>query len=315
MYITIAILLFFGLALLYIGADLLVRGSVSLALRFGITRLVIGLTIVAFGTSSPELLVSLNAAIKGNSAISLGNVIGSNICNIALILGLSALIRPLKVTLDIVRVQIPIMIAVSIALIAMLLDERLSRLEGLILFLGIILYCAYNIVISKRNSKKDTLDETIDVPQRVPKKIWLEFLFLLFGFACLIAGADLLVHGAISFAETLGISEAVIGLTIVALGTSLPELATSVVASLKGESDISIGNVVGSNIFNILAIIGISTLVYPMVLGEIRFSDLLIMLFVSILVLPLSKSGFIINRVEGAILILVYIGYILFLIR
>lgn len=312
---TITLLLFFGLALLYIGADLLVRGSVSVALRFGITRLVIGLTIVAFGTSSPELLVSLNAAIKGNSAISLGNVIGSNICNIALILGLSALIKPLKVTIDVVRIQIPIMIAASVALIVMLLDSRLGRLEGLILFLGIILYCVYNIVVSVKNGKGDTLDEAMDIPGKIPRSLGLEIIFLIIGFACLIGGADLLVHGAISFAKALGVSEAVIGLTIVALGTSLPELATSVVASIKGESDISIGNVVGSNIFNILAIIGISTLVYPMVLGEIRFLDLLIMLFVAVLVLPLSKSGFIINRIEGAILILVYFGYIFFLIR
>ena len=304
-----------GLFLLYIGSEGLVRGGRSLALRLGLTRLVVGLTIIAFGTSSPELVVSIKAALDGSGAISLGNVIGSNICNIGLVLGLSALINPIRVQAQVVRIQTPIMIVVSIILFLLLLDGNLSRWEGLGLFAGIIAYVPFSLFLAKKE-KGEAVETNLDIHfDSVRKNIWLDILIVLACLAVLALGAKFFVSGAVSLAKALGISQAVIGLTIVALGTSLPELATSMVAAARKEGDISVGNVIGSNIFNILAILGISSLLRPIDLNGISLVDLGVMIILAVLTLPITKSGFVISRREGIILLAIYGGYIFYLLR
>ena len=304
-----------GLGFLYLGAEGLVRGSAALAFRAGLTRLVVGLTLVAFGTSSPELVVSVSSSLEGNSGIAMGNVIGSNICNIALILGLSALIRPVSVNAQVVRLQIPLMIAVSCILGLFLIDGVLSRLDGLILVVGIIAYVTFSIYMARKSINHESgrdIDADIPILSRNPV---IDIILVAGGLVLLAVGARLFVSGAVSIADSLGVSRAVIGLTIVALGTSLPELATSVVASAKNEGDIAVGNVIGSNIFNILAILGLASLVRPVGLGGIGAFDIFAMLAISLLVLPLARSGFVLNRKEGFALLLCYVGYILLLMR
>ena len=302
-----------GVFLLYAGAEGLVRGSASLGLRLGLTRLVVGLTVVAFGTSSPELVVSVKAALDGNGAISLGNVVGSNICNIALILGLAALVSPIRVDAQIVRIQIPIMIAVSIALPLMLLDGGLGRLEGLALFAGIIAYTVFSIYLAKKEINESEKNELNDAVLMGTRKAWLDALFILSGLVMLVVGAGLFVSGAVSLAQTFGVSQAVIGLTIVAVGTSLPELATSLVAAIRKEGDIAVGNVVGSNVFNILSILGLASFIRPIEMSGIRVSDLMVMIVMAVLTLPMARSGFLLSRWEGAVLLAFYCGYIYYL--
>lgn len=302
-----------GLCLLYIGAEGLVRGSSSLALRLGLTRLVIGLTVVAYGTSSPELVVSVKATLDGNGAISLGNIVGSNICNIALILGLSALVSPLRVHAQVVRLQIPIMIAASLILSILLIDGQLNRFEGLGLFCGSVAYTIYSIYLARKETNKslnEKLRDTVRIPTRKP---WVDLIFVVIGFAMLVLGANLFVSGAVSMAKNLGVSQALIGLTIVALGTSLPELATSLVAAVRREGDIAVGNVVGSNIFNILAILGLASLIRPIQMGGISVVDLIVMIVTGALALPLMWTGFLLSRWEGTFLLAAYCGYIYYL--
>jgi len=302
-----------GIFGLYLGAEGLVRGSVALALQLGLSRLVIGLTVVAFGTSTPELVVSVKAALDGLYGISLGNVAGSNICNIALILGISAVIQPLRIDAQVVRLQIPIMILISILLTVLLLDGRIGRFEGACLFLGILAYTGTSLYLARKNDSRldrDPPGPAIDAPAG---RIWVSLLFVAGGLGLLMAGAQSFLTGAVSLARNLGVSEAFIGLTIVALGTSLPELATSMMAALKKEGDIAVGNVVGSNIFNILCILGVTSLVHPIEMGGIRMIDMGVMLGVAILVLPMARSGFRLNRWEGAILLAAYGGYIFYL--
>ncbi len=302
-----------GLALLYFGAEGLVRGGTALALRFGVSPLVIGLTVVAFGTSSPELVVSVQAALNGNGAIAVGNVVGSNICNIALILGLSALIRPLRVHAHLLRLDVPVMIVVSMLLLLLLLDGRISRAEGFFLLAGIIGYTGYNIWQARREAPRIQEEFAQALPTPL-NKAWLDVLYVLGGLGLLMAGADLLVDGATVIARTFGMSDAMIGLTIVAIGTSLPELATSVVAAARGEGDIAIGNVIGSNVFNILGILGVSSLVRPLQNEGINLVDLGVMTAVAVLMLPLMRTGFRLMRGEGALLLALYIGYVFYLI-
>ncbi|MFH1480898.1 MAG: calcium/sodium antiporter [Pseudomonadota bacterium] len=302
-----------GVLFLYLGAEGLVRGSASLAGRLGLTRLVIGLTIVAFGTSSPELVVSIKTAYNGQGDLSLGNIIGSNICNIALILGLSSLIRPLSVNVQVVRLQIPIMIAVSLLLWALLMDGRLDRLEGVGLCMGILAYTIYSLHLARKETGQSFRKEGRNPEEGSMPKFWINVLFAAGGLALLVFGANLFVSGAVSMAKILHISQALIGLTIVAVGTSLPELATSLVAALRKEGDIAIGNVVGSNIFNILAILGISSLVRPVEMGGIGKGDIIMMILTAILTLPMAWSGFRLARWEGIILLALYGGYIYYL--
>jgi len=301
-------------ALLYFGADGLVGGSARIAFKMGIKPLIVGLTIVAFGTSSPELVVSVNANLAGNSDITLGNVIGSNICNIGLIVGITALIKPINVSLQIVRKDIFIMCAVSVLPLIMLIDGQIGRVEGVILILLLVVYLWLLIFMTSKKGNLE-VDTEIDSIVKKSKPMWMNIAFIIGGLALLIVGADLFVEHAIEIARFFNVSESVIGLTIVAIGTSLPELATSVVASIKGESDISLGNIVGSNIFNILAILGIAAVISPISFGNITYIDLSIMLMFAVILLPLARTGFIIDRKEGIVLLLLYVGYIYILLR
>ena len=233
-----------GFIILTLGAEALVRGASSIALRLGITPLIIGLTIVAFGTSAPELAVSVKSALAGNSGIALGNVIGSNIANIGLILAITALIRPIQVQSQVVKRDIPLMILASMLFWGLLLDGELSLIDGVVLLSLLIGYLAFSYISSKNSNEEEEIEAG-------PNNPLLSALFIVVGISMLVGGGILFVNGAVDLAKTFGVSEVIIGLTIVAIGTSMPELVTSVIAALKGQSDIAIGNIVGSNIFNI----------------------------------------------------------------
>lgn len=303
-----------GLAILVAGAEILVRGSVGTALRFGLTPLLIGLTIVAFGTSAPELVVSIQAAYNGSDDIALGNIIGSNISNIALILGLSALIQPLKVQASIIRKDVPILLGTSLLLVFFLMDGVISQLEGVIFFLGVVIFTVVSIRMAKQETSSEVKEEFEDVVPAKQLPLWLNILMIVVGLGLLILGAKWLVDGAIEIAASVGLSEAVVGLTIVAVGTSLPELATSVMAAIKKEGDIAIGNVVGSNIFNILCILGITAIILPVSQGGITTIDILLMLGLTLFLLPILRSGYVVSRLEGSVLIVIYIVYTVYLI-
>ncbi|REL38821.1 sodium:calcium antiporter [Rhodohalobacter sp. SW132] len=297
-----------GLTLLIFGAELLVRSSSRLAASVGISKLVIGLTVVAFGTSAPELAVGIEAGLNDQSDILLGNVIGSNLTNTLLILGLSALIIPLKVHKNLIRFDLPVMIGSTILLIFLAYNNVLSTFECLVL---IFFLFAYLVALVRFSGKTDfTKKETLQAGSP-----WLNLLFTVIGLVMLIAGARWLVESATIFAEMAGVSELVIGLTVVAIGTSLPEIVTSVFAALKGEKDLAVGSIVGSNILNILSVIGISGLFIPEIPVQealIRV-DLMVLLGISVLCLPFFYSGKIINRTEGAILFTSYLLYLAYL--
>jgi len=312
MTLEIILFLVLGLIALFIGAEGLIRGASALALRVGITPLVVGLTVVAFGTSTPELVVSLKAALIGNSSISLGNVVGSNIANIALILGIAAIIRPLDVHANVIRKEIPIMIGVSILLIVLLIDGELSLIDGIIFVIGIITYTIVNVAMA-RKEKNAEVEKEFKEGLKTRLGVPISIIFIIGGLGLMILGANLFVTSSISIAKAIGVSDAIIGLTIVAVGTSLPELITSIVAAYKNESDIAIGNVVGSNIFNILGILGITAIVIPLSSAGISYVDFGVMLFTAIILLPLSKTGFKISRLEGVFLITGYVIYIYYL--
>ena len=312
--ITTLLILVVGLVLLYFGAEGLVRGSSSLALRLGVGPLLVGLTVVAFGTSTPELVVSLKAAYLGQGDISVGNVVGSNICNIGLILGFSALIIPIKVASQIVRVDTPIMIGVTALALFLLHDGSLSRMEGVILFALLVGYVLFSIRLAK-NQATDPLAEEFTEEIKVSKwGVWQDVAFIAAGLVMLVFGARFLVDAAIDIAKSAGLSEAVIGLTIVAVGTSLPEFATSLVAALKKEADIAVGNVVGSNIFNILGILGISAAVTPLSSTGITGIDLGVMAAFAVVLWIFSRTGYRITRGEGFFLLVTYIAYVVWLV-
>jgi len=302
-----------GISLLFIGAEGLIRGSSNLAIKIGITPLVVGLTVVAFGTSTPELVVSLKAALMGNSSIALGNVIGSNIANIALILGVAALIRPLDVHANVIMREIPIMIGISLLLIILLLDGELGLIDGIIFVAGIVVYTIVNIILA-RKEKNPEVDVEFKKGLESKLGVTISIVFMIVGLGLLILGANLFVQSAIAIAKLFHLSDAVIGLTIVAVGTSIPELITSIVAAYKKEADIAIGNVVGSNIFNILSILGITAIIIPISSAGISYVDLGIMLIAAIVLFPLSRTDFSITRWEGAILLAGYVVYIYHLI-
>lgn len=308
-----------GIILLYYGAEFLVRGGVALARRMKISPLVIGLTLVAFATSAPEMVVSIDASLKNMGDISIGNIVGSNICNLALILGLCAVITPLRVNRALFRLDVPLMILSSIALAVFYwFSTGVARWQALIFFFGIIAYTVWSVYGSKREARRNPelvreAEEAIGTGKAVG--IGLAVIFVAAGLAGLIGGAKLFVNSAVYLAKLLSVSDAVIGLTIVAVGTSLPELATSVVAAIKGERDIAIGNVVGSNIFNILAIMGVAPLFRPIYAPGISWVDMGMMIFCSLALFPIMKTGGVISRREGAFLLLVYAGYTVYLIR
>jgi len=304
-----------GVLLLYMGAEGLVRGSTDLALRFGLSPLVVGLTVVALGTSSPELVVTMQAAMKGNGDIAVGSVVGSNISNLALILGATVVLRPLVIRKELVSLDMPVVIACSLMLAAMLLDSRLDRWEGVVLVAGLGAFLVFNGWRAPEG-KMALVSGPIRLTPRPREGLpWLAILFAVAGLALLVFGADLLLKGAISAAEILGISQAVIGLTLVAVGTSLPELATTTVAALKREGDLAVGNLVGSNVLNILGVLGISAVVSPLRSHGVRVADLGVMVAISFLTLFLMRTGFRLRRSEGALLLGLYGGYLWYLTR
>ncbi len=314
-------ILFFvvGLLFLIIGADTLVRGASRMAAVLGISPLVIGLTVVAFGTSSPELAVSVKSALSGQSSITVGNVVGSNIFNILFILGLSALIMPLVVSQQLVRLDVPLMIALSVIVLMLSLDENISLADGLMLVVGLIIYVWFLIYQSRRESVEVREEYAKEFrTERFAKSSWVKNIGLVLGgLALLVIGSRWLVDSAVFFAQYLGVSELVVGLTIVAAGTSLPEVVTSVIAATRGERDIAVGNVVGSNIFNIMGVLGLSSIVAPTGIevstAVIRF-DLPVMIVAALACLPLFYTGRVINRQEGLLLLGYYVAYTLYLV-
>jgi cation:H+ antiporter len=315
-----AILLFVaGLTFLIIGAEALVRGASRLAAILGISPLVIGLTVVAFGTSSPELAVSLKSALSGQASIAVGNVIGSNIFNVLFILGLSALIVPLIVAQQLVRLDVPLMIALSVFVLTLSLDESFSRGDGLTLVAGLVIYVGFLIYQSRRESvevKKEYAGEF--GIERDAKSNWIKNISLVLGgLVLLVLGSRWLVDSAVSFAQYLGVSELVVGLTIVAAGTSLPEVVTSIIAAIRGERDIAVGNVVGSNIFNIMGVLGFASIVAPTgidVSAAVIGFDIPVMIGVALVCLPIFFTGGTISRQEGLLLLGYYVAYTLYLV-
>ena len=310
------LLLVVGLVLLVVGADVLVRGAARLAANFGIPSLVIGLTVVAFGTSAPELAVSVKAAYSGQAELAIANVVGSNIFNILFILGVSAIIAPLVVSQQLIRQDVPIMICVSLLAVRMALDGQINRLEAAVLALGLIVYTSF-LFYQGRKQGADAVDGEVDELLSVEVPAWKNILLVVGGLILLVLGARWLVQSAVEIASAWGVSEAVIGLTIIAMGTSLPEVMTSIVAALKGERDIAIGNVVGSNIFNVLSVLGISGVVSPTPLlagAQMAQIDIPVMLGVAALCAPLFFTGAIVSRIEGALFLVLYGAYVWLLI-
>lgn len=301
---------FASLGLLYGGAAWLVRGGASAALRLGLKPLVVGLTLVAYGTSMPELLVSAKAALAGQGDIALGNAIGSNIFNIAVILGLAAVICPLQVQFQLIKLDAPVMILVAGVFWLLFRDGHIGRLEAAGLALGLVVYTAGNLYLARRQTTATVDAEFTAVMPAVSKNWAADAAFIVCGLGLLMAGSRLLVDNAVTLARGWGVSEAVIGLTLVAGGTSLPELATSVVAALKKQPDIAVGNVVGSNIYNILCILGVSGLLAPLDGPGIRPFDLYTMLVLTIVLLPMLWSGLTVKRWEGAVLLTGYAVYL-----
>lgn len=305
-------ILLVGLSILVAGGELLVRGASSIALRIQISPLVVGLTVVAFGTSAPELLVSVQAALDGSPDLAMGNVVGSNICNLALVLGVTALIYPVQVQKDSIRIDWPVTMGSSLLLFLLCRDQWISTTEGVFFVLSIIVY---NFLIIKKSQKETAAQQALSKKEELPAQpsgsVWKDVLFIVIGTLALSFGSDWFVEGAQGIALTLGISERVIGVTVVALGTSLPELVTSVVAAYKKKTDIAMGNLLGSNIFNILSILGITSLVQEIQVSEaILKTDMLWMLGITLLIFPMMLYRKNIARAEGLILLLVYVGYI-----
>jgi len=311
-----------GLVLLVVGANALVRGASKLALSFGISPLVVGLTIVAFGTSAPEMAVSVGAVLDGRNDIAIGNVVGSNIFNVLFILGISALITPLIVNVQLIRQEVPIMLGASLLLLAMALDGSVSLLEGGLLVVLMVAYTVFLIVQSRREtaaSQEDFVRENVpagagDWDAKLPAQL----LLIVVGLAALVGGSEFLVEAAVNFAKALGVSDVVIGLTIVAAGTSMPEVAASITAAIKGERDIAVGNVVGSNTFNILGCVGLSGLASGAaglgIAPSIMAFDMWVMLAVALACLPVFMTGREIARWEGGVFLGYYVAYVAYLI-
>ncbi|NNG00340.1 MAG: calcium/sodium antiporter [Desulfobacteraceae bacterium] len=311
-----------GLLMLYFGADWLVKGASNLASSLGLTPMVIGLTVVAFGTSAPELVVSVVSSLKGKSMIAVGNVIGSNICNIALVLGLTAVFQPVITNIGVIRRDIPIMLGVSLYLLLISLNSTIGRVEGVTLFIGIIAYLCYNYLYAKRSTLSADTGTDKSTASGGRKHSYLRVtntLLVITGIAIVVKGADVLIDAAVTIMKTFGVSDKFIGLTVVAFGTSLPELATSVVAAIKKEIDISLGNLVGSNVFNILCVLGMAAMVRPIpipggFLGSGLLVDYIVMMIISVLPWLMMRRDFTICRKEGGFLLLCYVGYIGYLI-
>ena len=302
-----------GLVLLYFGAEWLVRGASELAIRFGISPLVVGLTVVAFGTSAPELVVSVKANFDGNGGMAIGNVVGSNICNIALVLGMGAVIFPIAIQRQVIKREMPILLVASTVFLLMMRDGVMDQLEAGILFGGILLY----IITSLVEAKKENPDESDEIPPEVIEaarnsgkgRLYYNIFLIIVGGITLVIGADRMVSGGENIALFYKVPEAIIGLTLFAFGTSLPELATSVVAALKKQGDIIVGNAVGSCIFNLLAVVGVAGLISPLEGLGVTSIHYSVMLGVAIILMPMMWHRMKLDRWEGALLVLGYLGF------
>lgn len=305
-------LLAVGVGVLYIGAEWLVRGSSRLATSLGISPIVVGLTVVSFGTSAPELVVALIAALNDNPDLAIGNVMGSNLANLGLILGVTAIVRPMDVAGRVVSREIPVMLALTILLFPLAADGQLEFFDGLALFTILVFYLAFV------NSEASGEDQAVELKfegfaeskERVAARLaWMDVVLVALGSAGLVLGGTGIVSSAEFLALEFGIPDVIVGLTIVAIGTSLPELATALVAAIRGEADIAVGNIIGSNIFNIAAILGITSMVTPIgIRPEIITRELPAVLFLSLLLLPVTRVGMRVYRAEGAILLAAYFG-------
>ena len=307
------VLLIVGMALLIKGADFFVDGASKIAKALHIPSLIIGLTLVSMGTSAPELSVSLNAALDKSSEICLGNVVGSNLCNTLLILGFSAIFTPLVISKEMKKYDIPILLALYTLMVLfafVITPEKLDRLESIVLLVIFIAYMVFLVLRTKKGNKEDSNEE-----EKITKgKLVLSSLLTIVGLAAIIFGGDLVKNKASSIATGLGMSETLVGLTIVAVGTSLPELVTSVVAAIKKENEIAVGNVIGSNIFNILLILGVSSTISPLTINSAVMIDLLILLFSGIVIILISQFFKDVKRWHGIILILLYVSYLTYII-
>lgn len=319
MTVTTVVLLVIGIAGLVIGAEGLVRGAARLAARTGMSSVVIGLTVVAFGTSAPELAVSVGDVLRGSDeagAIALGNVVGSNIANILLALGVaSAIGGSLVVARRIIRIDVPIMIGASVVVLFMALDEKLNRLEGFILVGALVVYLVWTVVAARRepDSIVDELADELNPEQLQKVSPWTDVAYLVGGLLMLVAGSQALVTSATDIATELGVSDLVIGLTVVAIGTSLPEVATSVLAALRGQRDLAVGNAIGSNLFNLLAVLGITASVAPDSIPVAQSAiqvDLPVMIVVAVACLPIFANGHVLQRWEGMMFFAFYSAYI-----
>ena len=305
------LLLIVGLTVLVVGGELLVRGAASIALRLRLSPLVVGLTIVAFGTSAPELFISVQAALEGSPDLAMGNVIGSNICNLALVLGVTAVITPVPVRNDSLKIDWPMTMGSSLLLYLIVRDNRIDWPEGL-LFIAILLTYTYLIIRKSRKETKsaEELAEELELPPQTANP-WKDILFIGLGTLGLAFGSDWFVDGAKDIAISFGVSERIVGITVLALGTSLPELVTAVVAAVKRETDIALGNLMGSNIFNILSILGITSVIASIRVNDIIIhSDMIWMLLITFLILPMMLYRKVVKWVEGAILLSIYVYYI-----
>lgn len=313
-----ALMFALGLVALIAGAEAMVRGASRLAASWGISPLVVGLTVVAFGTSAPEMAVSVGAALSGSSDLAIGNVVGSNIANILLILGISALVAPLLAAEQIIRQEVPIMIGASLLVVVMALDGGIGRVEAALLFVLVIAYTVFLVVQSRRASQATADEFASEIPTSQWDRHWsVQAALVLGGLGLLVLGADWLVGAAVAVARVMGVSDLVIGLTVVAVGTSMPEIATSLIAALRGQRDIAIGNVIGSNIFNLLAVLGAAGMVSTGGLDvpeAARNFDLWVMLAVAFACLPILLTGSEIARWEGAVFLGYYVAYTLYLV-
>lgn len=302
-----------GFVALIGGAECMVRGASRLAVAVGISPLVVGLTVVAFGTSAPELGVSVMSSFSGQAGIAVGNVVGSNICNVLLTLGLSALAAPLVVSRQLLRIEVPLMLGVSLLAWALARDGVVGRLDGMLLFSGVLVYTVWTIRRSRRENRSCDHGSAEESGGGIARNL----LLILAGLALLGVGSNWLVSGAVALAKLFGVSDLLIGLTIVSIGTSLPELATSVMASLRGQRDMAVGNIVGSNLFNILAVLGLTAAVAPggvPVAGQALAFDIPVMVAVMAVCLPIFFTGYRIGRREGALLVGYYLAYTLYLV-
>ncbi len=303
-----------GFVVLVVGGEILVRGAGGLARFFGMSPLVVGLTVVSFATSSPELAVTVGASLSGSPGLAVGNVVGSNITNVLLVLGIAGLILPLAVQRAVVRHDVPVMFGLSVVLLLLSLGGTVTRLDGAVLLAALVAYVLWRVVQSRRTATTVDDDDAAAPPRR--NNPWLNALLVAVGVALLIVGAGWLVDGATAVATELGLSELVIGLTVVAVGTSLPELATSVIAAIRGDVEMAVGNVVGSNIFNIGAVMGLAAVIspggVPVEPGAVRF-DLPVMIAVALALIPVAFTGFRVARWEAGLFVAYYAAYVAYL--